>query len=65
MIGENSKIKVHIFSPVGREIVTRNYDRVFNVYKKDGQLGIDWVEFTPLESFSVGNGSVLFEEVDT
>lgn len=65
MIDAGSRIKVHIFSPVGREIVTRNFDKVFDVYKKDGRLGIDWVEFVPLESFSTGNGSVVFEEVDS
>ena len=64
MISEGSKIKVHIFSAVGREIMTRNHDKVFDVYKENGQLGIDWVEFTPLESFSTGNGAVVFEEVD-
>ena len=63
MIKAGSKIKVHIFDMFGNEIITRNFNEVFNVYEKEGRLGIDWIGFAPLESFSTQNGAVVFEEV--
>ena len=38
---KNDKIKVHMYS-FGKEIETRNFDKVFTVYKKNGKLGIDY-----------------------
>lgn len=64
MIGVGSKIKVHIFNMFGVEIIGRNHDVIYDVYKKNGYLGIDWFGFTPLESFSTENGAVVFEEVE-
>ena len=70
----NDKIKVHIYSCGNKkEIETRNFDKVFIVYEKDGKLGIDWnIEraqyihnndvFTPFEVFS---STVIFENVKT
>ena len=57
------RIKVHIFDVLGREIPTRNRNTVYKVYKHNGQLGIDWNEFTPLDAFATCNGHVIFEEV--
>lgn len=67
----NDKIKVYIYSS-GKEIKTRNFDRIFTVYKKDGKLGINWnIErnpaskgdiFTPFETFV---DTVIFENVRT
>lgn len=56
------------------EIKTRNYNKVFQVYTKNGMPGIDWNAeqspytnrgevFTPLNSFS--GTTVCFEEIDT
>lgn len=68
----NDKIKVHIYS-FGKEIKTRNFDKVFTVYKKNGKLGIDYNTerilytckgdvFTPFETFA---STVIFENVET
>lgn len=56
-------IKVHIFDVLGLEISTRNRNKVYDVYKQDGRLGIDWDGFTPLDAFATCNGNVIFEEV--
>lgn len=72
MLKENSKIKVHLFDTSNREIKTRNFDKVFTVYKKGGKLGIDWnIEhsqyicngdiFTPFHTFAT---TVVFEDVE-
>lgn len=56
------------------EIKTRNYNKVFQVYEKNGMRGIDWNTehnpysnggevFTPLKDFS--GSTVCFEEIDT
>lgn len=69
---KNDKIKVHMYS-FGNEIETRNFDKVFTVYEKDGKLGIDWNTerspytckgdiFTPFETFA---STVIFENVET
>lgn len=69
----NDIIKVHLFGTDKKEIKTRNFNKVFKVYEKNGQLGIDWnVEkspytckgdaFTPLEAFAQ---SAIFENVET
>lgn len=69
---ENDMIKVHLYSN-GQEIKTKNFDKVFRVYKKSGQLGIDWntehslytckgEEFTPFYTFA---DSVIFENVES
>lgn len=69
----NDLIKVHIYGTDNREIKTRNFDRLFTVYEKNGKLGIDWNtdhcpylcngdEFTPFEIFS---HIVIFEKVTT
>ena len=66
-LNPGDEIKVHIYNKAfgkGGEIITRNYDRVFEVYKNtDGVLGIFWDVFTPLSAFSLENGAVSFEIV--
>lgn len=69
---ENDKIKVHMYS-FGKEIETRNFDKIFTVYEKNGKLGIDWNTerspytcngdiFTPFETFA---SAVIFENIET
>ena len=69
----NDTIKVHLYDSSNREIRTRNYDKTFCVYKKNGKLGIDWNTekspytckgdvFAPFETFAQ---SVIFENVET
>lgn len=78
MLKENSKIKVHMYDGIGYpqkkvESITRHYDKVFTVYKKNGKLGIDWNTeqspytcngdvFTPFETFAP---CVEFENIST
>lgn len=68
----NDKIKVHIYS-FGKEIKSRNFDKIFLVYEQNGKLGIDWNTerspytckgeiFTPFETFA---NTVVFENVET
>lgn len=68
----NDRIKVHMYS-FGKEIETRNFDKVFTVYEKGGKLGIDYNTekspytckgdiFTPFEVFA---STVIFENVET
>jgi hypothetical protein len=66
---ENAKVKVHLFDTVGKEIKTRNFDKVFTVYKKNGRYGIDWVvdnadgdAFVPFYHFT---SATIFEDVST
>ena len=70
---ENTMIKVHLYDTSNKEIKTRNFDKVFKVYKKNGKLGIDWNTekspytckgevFTPFYTFS---HSVIFEDIAT
>lgn len=72
---ENDKIKVHIFDSRNREIHTRAKDVIFTVYKKSGNLGINWTTdravalfgaddetFAPFNTFA---SSVIFEKVDS
>lgn len=58
------RIKVHMYSG-NKEIKTRNFDKVFDVYFKNGKPGIDWNasgdSFEPLENFAY---SVIFEDVE-
>ena len=69
----NDMVKVHLYDTSNREIKTRNYGKVFRVYKKNGKLGIDYNTersphtckgdvFTPFETFAQ---SVIFENVET
>lgn len=69
----NDMIKVHLYDTSNREIKTRNYDKIFLVYKKNGKLGIDYNTerspytckgdvFTPFETFAQ---SVIFENIET
>lgn len=69
----NDMIKVHLYDTSNREIKTRNYDKVFPVYEKNGKLGIDWNTgrspytckgdvFTSFETFAP---SVIFENIKT
>lgn len=69
----NDTIKVHLYDSSNKEIKTRNYDKTFCVYEKNGKLGIDWNTekspctckgdiFTPFETFAT---SVVFENVET
>lgn len=68
----NDMIKVHLYSN-NTEIYTRNFDKIFKVYEKNGQLGIDWNTghspytcrgevFNPLSTFA---STVLFENIET
>ena len=68
---EIQKVKVHMYSG-NREIQTRNFGKIFEVYKKNGKYGIDWNTerspymnngevFTPFESFAY---TVIFEDVE-
>lgn len=68
----NDMIKVHMYSG-NTEIKTRNFDKVFKVYEKNGKLGIDWNTerspytckgdvFTPFETFA---HTVIFENIET
>jgi hypothetical protein len=64
-MGENSKIRVHMYS-FGKEIKTRNFNKVFTVYRKNGKLGIDWNTsendtFLPFSGFT---SNIIFENVD-
>lgn len=65
------KVKVHMYSGSG-EIRTQNFNKVFDVYMKNGKPGIDWNVnrlpysnhgdiFTPLDNFA---SSVIFEDVE-
>ena len=72
----NDMIKVHMYTNGNKEhaeIKTRNFDKVFEVYEKNGKLGIDWNTgknpftckgevFTPFEIFSQ---TVIFENIET
>lgn len=69
----NDKVKVHLFDTSNKEIKTRNFDKVFTVYEKNGKMGIDWNTeqspytckcdiFTPFEAFA---STVIFENVET
>ena len=73
MLKENDMIKVHLYDTSNREIKTRNFDKIFRVYKNGGKFGIDWnIErspytckgelFTPFEAFAQ---NVIFENVKT
>lgn len=69
----NDKIKIHFYDTRNKEIKTRQFDKVFTIYEKNGKLGVDWnIEkspysfnddiFTPLETFSQ---TVIFENIET
>ena len=69
----NDKVKVHMYDTRNQEINTRQKDKVFTVYEKDGKLGIDWngadskckyddTKFEPISGFS---HTVIFENVKT
>ena len=61
-----TKVKIHIYSCTdGKEIKTRNYNRVFTIVRKGNKPGIYWEESTwqPLTSFSTENGAVKIETV--
>lgn len=71
MLNENSKVKVHMYSGKS-ETKTRNYGRIFQVKKQNGEYGIDWNTehslytfnggtFTPFYTFS---HTVIFEDVE-
>lgn len=76
MLKQNDMIKVHFYLDGNRshqEVKTRNYDKIFKVYEKDGRLGFDWNTekspyickgdvFTPFETFAQ---NVFFENVKT
>lgn len=59
------RIRVHIFS-FGREIKTRNFGQIFEVFRQNGRLGIEWEDpgFTPLDSFATDTGNVIFEKIN-
>ena len=61
MIGDF--VKVHFYHWIdGRETHTHQNDKIYKVYQKDGNAGIDYAgEFTPLTGFSTRNGAVAFE----
>jgi hypothetical protein len=60
---ENDRIKVHMYAG-GKEIKTRNLDKVFRVCKENGNSGIFWNAdtFAPFYTFS---HDVIFENVKT
>ena len=69
----NDMIKVHLFGTDSKEIKTRNFEKVFEVYEKNGKLGIDrntekshytchGEVFTPFYTFA---STVVFENVET
>lgn len=73
MLKENDLVKVHLYGCSNKEIKTRNYNKVFRVYSKNGVLGIDWNTsrspytnhgdiFTPFRCFA---SCVEFEKVET
>lgn len=74
MLKSGDKVKVHFMGwNTKKEIKTNNYDKVFTVYEKNGNLGIDWNTtrspytcrgdiFTPFYTFA---DSVIFENVET
>lgn len=58
----NDIIKVHFYGTDKKEIKTRCFNKLFEVYNKSGKLGINWNtehspytckgdEFTPFETF--------------
>lgn len=72
------KIKVHMYDLMHdrKEIKTRCMNNVYDVYKKNGKLGIDFNEvgsvgykangddtFSPLDAFATKTGAVKFEKV--
>ncbi|MCM1083323.1 MAG: hypothetical protein NC428_07585 [Clostridium sp.] len=67
---EKAFVKVHMYGTDGQEIKTENYGKSFEVYEKNGKLGIDWNEgyqhaedvFVPFEAFT---SSVIFENAET
>lgn len=61
LIGET--IKIHFYDwRTHKEISTRQDDRTYLVYSKDGKTGIDYNgEFTPLTSFHTSANSLAFE----
>lgn len=70
---KGDKIKVHMYDCGGREIITRNHGIIFNVYEKNGKLGIDWNvdgctsvnngdTFVPFSSFAP---AVIFEDAES
>ncbi len=78
MLKENSKVIVCIcnhstFPKIKDAVKTPNSDKIFEVKKKNGKLGIDWNTslspytcrgevFTPLDTFSL---NVVFIDVET
>lgn len=69
----NDKVKVRIYGTDGKAIKTRNFDKIFAVYEKNGKMGIDYNTeqnpytckgdiFTPFETFAT---TVIFENVET
>ena len=73
MIKEGSKIKVHIYDCMNREISTRNIGKVFEVKKQSGHLGINWnTEQSPyicegnvFNAFYTFASNVIFEDIET
>lgn len=66
------KVKVHMYSD-NREVKTKKFNEIFDVYEKGGKYGIDWNTerspytcrgdvFTPFETFAP---SVIFEDVES
>lgn len=73
MLKEGDKIFVRIYDCRGKEIITRNHNKIFEVKKESNHLGIDWNTerspytckgdiFTPFETFA---STVIFENVET
>lgn len=78
MLKKNSKVKVHLcdhrkYPSFEDETITRNHNKIFEVKKQGGKLGIDWNTecspyickgeiFVPFERFS---WSVIFEDIET
>lgn len=64
---ENDMIKVHFYDRItGKEIKTNNYNKVFKVYKINGELGIYWNDDNKrLSPFHTFCHSVIFENVES
>lgn len=65
-ITQGDTIRVHIYTE-NMEIRTRNYDKIFNVFEKNGELGIDWhtEKADPFAPFRTFAPNVIFENETT
>lgn len=56
-------VKIHFYDTNKKEIETNVHDKAFQVYEKNGKLGIEWANgFSSLDTFA---SSVNFENIET